>query len=384
MKLTLISFLSVLIVTNAQTQSIDSITLSKLRLNFTVPDMPAFKSLNTEPSNLLKPSTPMAFAVTISELYQDRKFLLPKAFALEISPSLLLNANKPPSQLKEYARRAVANSFRISIGTSADSILNSSARNLGVGFRISLINKGDLATDTNAHKKISPLLARFRKNVRQISLLKFADLKGIDRRGIDWDTLIFDHGKNEKEFEEYLANEEESSQKMFLEDFRKLKEEYKKDNWNATKLDIALSILGTSSDSLFGNLKFNRADLWITWAQKIGNKSQLLLGLNARSVNNLTDTLDSTSNSSFSNISIPARFLIGTNRVKGFAEAQYSYLGELKHHKFFFSLGAEVNIIDGVWVNLTGGFDDNTTLKKSQFITNFNLKITLPENFKLF
>src|SRR6187401_1448874 len=102
MKHTLISFLSVLIVTNAQTQSIDSITLSKLRLNFTVPDMPAFKSLNTEPSNLLKPSTPMAFAVTISELYQDRKFLLTKAFALEISPSLLLNANKPPSQLKEY------------------------------------------------------------------------------------------------------------------------------------------------------------------------------------------------------------------------------------------------------------------------------------------
>jgi len=228
------------------------------------------------------------------------------------------------------------------------------------------------------------LLARFRKNVRQISLLKFADLKGIDRKGIDWDTLIFDHGKNQKEFEEYLANEEESSQKMFLEDFRKLKEEYKKENWNATKLDIALSILGTSSDSLFGNLKFNRADLWITWAQKIGNKSQLLLGLNARSVNNLTDTLDSTSKSSFSNISIPARFLIGTNRVKGFAEAQYSYLGELKHHKFFFSLGAEVNIIDGVWVNLTGGFDENTTLKISQFITNFNLKITLPENFKLF
>jgi hypothetical protein len=346
--------------------------------------MPAFKSLNTEPSNLLKPSTPMAFAVTISELYQDRKFLLPKAFALELSPSLLLNANKPPTQLKEYARRAVANSFRISLGTSADTILNSSSRNLGLGFRISLINKGDLATDTNAHKKISPLLEKFRKNVRRVSLAKFADLKGIDKTEVDWEFKITGNPVMKEEFDKYLADEEESSQKIFLEDFRKLKEEYKKENWNATKLDIALAILGTSADSLFDNLKFNRADLWITWAQKIGKKAQLLLGLNAQSVNNLTDTSNSASNSSFSNISIPARFLMGTNRVKGFVEAQYSYLGELKHNKFFFSLGAEVNIIDGVWVNLTGGFDENTSLKISKFIANFNLKITLPENFKLF
>jgi len=384
MKQILLGYLSILVMANVQGQNIDSVTLSKLRLNFTVPDMPAFKSLNTEPSNLLKPSTPMAFAATISELYQDRKFLLPKAFAVELSPSLLLNANKPPTQLKEYARRAVANSFRISLGTSADTILNSSSRNLGLGFRISLINKGDLATDTNAHKKISPLLEKFRKNVRRVSLAKFADLKGIDKTEIDWEFKITGDPVMKKEFDEYLADEEESSQKMFLEDFRKLKEEYKKENWNATKLDIALSFLGTSSDSLFDNLKFNRADLWITWAQKIGKKAQLLLGLNAQNAKNLADTSSNASNSSFSNISIPARFLMGTNRVKGFVEAQYSYLGELKHNKFFFSLGAEVNIIDGVWVNLTGGFDENTSLKISKFIANFNLKITLPENFKLF
>ena len=384
MKQIMTFFLAISIITNIQSQNIDSVTLSKLRLNFTVPDMPAFKSLNTEPSNLLKPSTPMAFALTLSELYQDRKFLLPKAFAVEISPSLLINANKPPLQLREYARRSVANSFRISLGTSTDTILTSSARNLGLGFRISLINKGDLATDTIQHKQISLLLEKFRKNVRRVSLAKFADLKGINKTEIDWEDKILGNPAMKKEFDEYLADEEERSQKIFLADLKKLKEEYKKENWNATKLDIAIAILGTSADSLFKNLKFNRADLWVTWAQKIGKKSQFLLGLNAQSARNLADTTKDSKNSNYSNISIPARYLIGTNRVKGFAEAQYSYLGELKQHKFFFSLGVELNIVDGVWLNLSGGFDENTSLDISKFIANFNLKLTLPEDFKLF
>lgn len=367
----------------ASGQEIDSVTLSKLRLNFTVPDMPAFKTLQTEPSNLLKPSTPMAFAVTMSQLYQDRKFVLPKAFAVEISPSLLLNANKGPVQLKQYAKRAVANSFRISLGTSTDTLLKSQARNMGIGLRVSLINKGDLGTDTVAHQQISKLLEKFRKNVRSVSMLKFAELHQIDTKVVDWDVALTVSPLKE-EFAAYLANEEESSQKIFLTDLQKLKDQYKKDHWNATKLDLALSMLGTSSDSLFKNLQFNRAELWITWAQKAGPKGQFMLGLNAQSVKDIADTAKASKASSYSNISIPARFLLGTNRVKGFAEAQYSYRGQFKESSFIFSLGADFNITDGIWLNLSGGFDNNSSLNISKFIANFNLKLTLPEKYKLF
>src|SRR5688572_25545628 len=153
----------IFIITKAPAQGIDSVTLSMLKVNFAVPDMPAFKALGTDPSNLLKPSTPMAFAMTMSELYQDRKFLLPKAFAVEISPALLLNSKKGPVQLKKYMERSIANSFRVSLGTSVDTLLSSTARKLGLGFRISVINKGDLTSDLTQLKKISELLERFRR-----------------------------------------------------------------------------------------------------------------------------------------------------------------------------------------------------------------------------
>jgi len=325
----------------------------------------------------------MAFAMTMSELYQDRKFLLPKAFAVEISPALLLNSKKGPVQLKKYMERSIANSFRVSLGTSVDTLLSSTARKLGLGFRISVINKGDLTSDLTQLKKISDLLERFRRNVRLVSMVKFADLKNIDRTKVDWDT-IFEKPAFKKEFDEYLADENESSQKIFLTSLKKLKEDYKKENWNADKLDIAIAILSTSADSLFKNIRFNCADLWLAWSIKSGKNSLLMLGLNAKIDKNLADTANDSESSSYSNISIPARFLIGTNRVKGFAEAQYSYEGEFNYHKFFFHLGVEVNIVDGVWLNLTGGFDENTSLNISKFIANFNLKLTLPENFRLF
>jgi hypothetical protein len=384
MKRAISSFLSILIALFAQGQDIDPITLSKLRLNFVVPDMPAFKTLNTEPSNLLRPSTPKEFALSFSQFYQDKKFLLPEAFAVEISPALLLNANKRLVDLKRYAKRAVANSFRISLGTSTDSVLNSPSRNLGVGFRISLINKGDLTIDTLFHRRLSTLLEKFRQDVRKVSLIQFAQMKSIDMTQLDWEDLIFSDAAMKAEFDAYLANENESSQRSFLAALKKLKEEYRRDNWNATKLDVAVAILSTSSDSLLKNIQFNRADVWITAGLKVGKSGQLLLGANAQTVTNLADTGKTSPNRNYSNISIPVRYLLGTNRIKGFVEAQYSYRGEFEHHKFLFNLGAEFNIVDGVWANLSGGFDENTTLNFSSFIANFSLKLTLPEEFKLF
>src|SRR6187455_1012027 len=83
-------------------QDIDSLTLSHLRVNFTVPDMPAFKTLGTDPSNLLKPSTPQALAVSLSTFVQNTELIVPDGFAIEISPALLLNSNKTLEHLSAY------------------------------------------------------------------------------------------------------------------------------------------------------------------------------------------------------------------------------------------------------------------------------------------
>lgn len=384
MKRLLFLFISIAIVTIAKSQRVDSLTLSKLKLNFAVPDMPAFKSLGTESSDLLRPSTVQALAITTSEFYQDRKLLLPQAFAMEISPSLLINAKKGPVELRKYAKRAVLNSLRFSLGSSKDSSLSPSGRNLSFGLRISLIDKGDLTTDTSYQASLSVALERFRKNVSNVSLKEFAISKNIDITGDAWEDLIVSDKKLKAEFDVYLANEEEESQKVFLEELAKLKEDYRKKYWNATKLDFAAAILSSSPDSLVKNIRFNRAELWLTWAQKVGENGQFLLGANAKTVKNLLDTVKATQNNSYFNLSIPARYLLGTNRVKGFVEGQYSYIGELKENKFLLNLGAELNIIDGVWVNVYGGLDYNKSVGSTTFVTNFNLKLTLPENFNFF
>lgn len=384
MKRLIILFFSIVFIDAAQSQGLDSLTLSKLKVNFAVPDIPAFKSLGTEPSNLLRPSTVQALAVTLSELYQDRKLLLPEAFAVEISPALLINAKKGPVQLKEYAKNAVANSIRFSVGTSNDTLLSPSGRNLSFGLRVSVINKGDLTTDIGYQEKISGLLKQFRENIRQISLINFAESKGIDTKKEDWEDEIFSNPVLKKQFDVYIADDEEESQKLFSEGLKKLKEEYRKENWNATKLDFAAAILSSSPDSLLKNIRFNRTEMWLTWAQKAGKSGQFLLGINAQIAKNLLDTENATKNNSYFNLSVPARYFLGTNRVKGFAEAQYTYRGQPKEHSFLFNFGTELNIIDGLWINIFGGLDYNTSIRATTFVTNFNLKLSLPEKFGLF
>lgn len=365
-------------------QDIDSLTLSHLRVNFTVPDMPAFKTLGTDPSNLLKPSTPQALAVSLSTFVQNTELIVPDGFAIEISPALLLNSNKTLQHLSTYAKKAVLNSFRISLGTSTDTTLSASGRNIALGFRISLINKGDFATDTDEHAKISAALKDFRQHVREVSMVEFAALKNLDTSKPDWDTVVAVNGVFKKEFDDYLANEEEASQRLFMKKLRELKTTYKKEQWNAKKLDVALALLYSSPDSLVKNIRFNRVDFWLSGALCTGRYSQFMYGLNARTFRDLKDGSIATRDKSYFNISIPARYLIGTNRLKGFGEVQYSYDNLEESSRFLVNLGSEINVVDGLWINLYGGLDYDSTAGDSRFVTNFNIKLTMPERFSFF
>jgi hypothetical protein len=365
-----------------EAQDIDSVTLSKMKLNFVVPDLPAFSVLGSEPSNLLRPSTPQAFAMSFSEFYQDKKIQIPKAFALEISPALLLNAKKGPLQLERYIKNQTINSLRISIGSSTDSLLSISGRSLAIGARISLINKGDFSIDMLT--KIAKELRGFRKNTTEKFLPLFAIKNGIDTTKLDWEDLIFSNEALRKKFNLELDSSENQIQASFLKNIQKIKDDYKKDHWNDEKLDLAFALLSSSPDSLVKNIRFNKIALWLTYAAKTGKNSQLLIGANSGYSKNLLDTSKLTLNKNYFDISVPVRYLIGTNRVKGFIEAQYSHEGKNKNNKIFMNLGTELNVIDGFWLTFYGGLDYQSITKITSIVSNLKLKITLPEKFKLF
>lgn len=371
-------------------QGPDSATLSMLKLNFVVPDMPAFKVLGNEPSNLLRPSTPQAFAVSVSEFYQDRALVLPEDFAVEVTPSLLVNAKAKLSQVvRTYSapRNRVLNTFRVSLGTATDSSISASSRSLALGMRINLINKGDMVTDQVYLQNVVIALGKFRVDARA-ELALYAHSQGIDTTTIGWREEFMSDQENMDSFNEHLADVKQSAgQATFLAKLDSLKQDYKKRNWNATKWDVALACLATSPDSLVENIRFNKLALWSTWGLRVGSNAQLLVGLQAATYKNLLDTVAQTRDDFYREISLPARFLFGTNRVKGFAEAQYSYTTQAKESSVLLNLGAELSPLNGFWVNLYGGLD--TSLPRegnaaSAFIASLKVKLTLPERFNFF
>lgn len=381
-KISPIILLLIMITTGLKSQDIDSVTLSKLKLNFVVPDMPAFKTLDRDPSDLLSPSTVKALAVSLSSFNDKGKFIIPKAFALEISPALLINSSKEGlNKLSKYADNRVMNSLRISVGSSTDTLLSKSTRNLALGLRISLIDKGDPTTDKDFQKIIAQKLREIRKSERyEKSKKEFAKLKDLDPEKIDLDSLI---NANLSGFNKYFQDQEDI-QKPFEEQIKDEKEKYRKKHWNDDKLDIAVAIMSSSPDSVLKNVRFHQINFWGFYAIKAGQTGQFIFGISGQVYKNLIDTAKITKNKTYTKLSIPARYLIGTNRVKGFAELQYSYASLKNENKLLVNLGSELNIIDGIWINIYAGLDYSSFNQTSTVVANLNLKLTLPENFKFF
>ncbi|SHM73757.1 hypothetical protein SAMN05444266_110170 [Chitinophaga jiangningensis] len=398
-------FCALLLVTvAARGQQLDSLTLSKMRLNFIVPDMPAFKSLGTGPSNLLRPSTPMPVAVAMSEFFQGDKIIIPRAFALEIAPAQLLNAKTTVVQLDHrYKQYRTWHSFRVSLGSSRDTTLGVNARKLALGFRINIIDDGDMATDRKALQQIIAALGELRletrairkafaaKNLESVKEWALAENPGdstiiraaaIPDQLPDWDYYLHKKIKTDsswaKAYDQYVYNAKAPEFDAWFANFKK---DYKRENWNADKLDFALAVMGASRDSMIGNIRFAQVGFWSTYALRTGKNGQTLFGVNAGIS---TDTVLKKDATNYFNISVPVRYVMGTNRVKGFGEFQYQYRGRYAEHHSFLNLGAEFNPVDGLWLNFYGGVDHNFTAGKGSFVTNLDIKITLPEKFGLF
>ena len=80
-----------LIVASALSQNLPQMA-QELAPNYAVPDAPAFNILNENPDNILKPSSVKDMGIAFADfLGEDERITLPKAFALEFSPALLIN-----------------------------------------------------------------------------------------------------------------------------------------------------------------------------------------------------------------------------------------------------------------------------------------------------
>lgn len=381
-------FLIVFVIPSICFSQTDDTTLVKFyKVDFAVPDLPAFNILGTSPSDILRPTDVKSLSVVTSEFYNGSTIVLPKTFSMEAAPFMLAKNNT--LTLKEYDNNKWLYNFRLSIGTNTSEINKIKYSNLAVGARFVLIDDGDLKNDKSYRKKLWESTA-IEVNVENILKKEFCDSVNKPLLQVITDEVL------NKKMEKYIASNKEKRIKeidvsgYYLKELEKTKEEYKKANWNKQKLEIAYAFLGSSSDSLVKNIKSKKHSAWISYANPLGTKwGQLLVGANFSYVfaDSLNKETTQTVNFRYSTFSTAIRLYFGSNRFKGFVEGQGKRNWLYKKNDCLFNLGSEINIRDGIWMVFNAGVnwnDFSSKNSKSSFYSGFNLKFTIPEKYKIY
>ena len=371
------------------------------RTDFAVPDQPAFKLLGDNPGEIMRPSSINELSIVTSQYYVDGSISLPRNFAFELNPALLL-MNDSLVETEKFMKKGWLYKSGISIGTQRVEMNGTSHYNFSVGYKMNLIDKGNLLFSGEWRKFTRKLFEEdmAERDAQEEFLEMYNAQPGIDKL---YDPGVFssidpsysDEDK-QKINEAYEQWKEKARSKPFgimpgqEHRYREFIEEFKKNNWNQTKLDVAIGNIWASPDSTVGNLKAQRFGAWISYAFPLpSNKNwgQMMLGGSLiHTYNQDTIVFEDANQKRFTDISLSARYYVGRNRVKGFVEGLYSS-NELENTTALFNFGIEINPIPAIWFVFSTGWESielsNGDQKKGSS-TKFDLRFNIPENFNLF
>lgn len=318
----------------------DSADVAIARIDLAVPEAPAIKILDVETDMIMRPGTVREIGVSVSDFLRS-------GGAIELSPGLLLGN----TTLNEYQKNPFLYRARISAATKSPS---DGGRDYAWGLRFTLVDETDLRTDQMLQDTLVSIAHETEKKVFDITR----------ERGID----PFDEkGKAE------LARISDSCIALGLDEkIASVREKAKARNWNKSILELGIAGVATSMDSTFKHLMQNKYGLWLTGGfPLLGEKGQIVIGLKALLRRSQENKLDQGSGS------MALRSYIGSNRLKGFLEADWT---AVKNELPIFGLnaGGEFNVINGIWIDLSVG----VSKKKYQYATltsSFNIRLATPE-----
>ena len=374
-------------------------------LNFSVPDVPAFKALGTEASDISRPSDIQKFAVMLTPFYSEGKAVIPQNFAMEIAPWKLASKNWTLEKYNSKCNSILYNSG-FSIGSIRDNTTNTSR--LAVGYRFNITSsKGDILKNTYHLSKVSANMQELDQLIIELQNAWAIDVKKKGPAEVaKYATTHLD------EFLKYISAEgskeiQNNTMKLpyeklmaFLKikkiDVKKLVKDsvsyiktrnadidaqfaaFKKNGWNAGRTDIAIAWVASSSDTLLENAQFSSIHAWATQAFPIHKGGQLLLGVNAKMPR--TEFVDSTDRKVDAAISM--RYYVGTSEVRGFLETQYKYQNISKFNQtLLISFGAEFRVSKKFWVIASGGVNNylGETKPFSKLVSSINVRYTFNE-----
>ncbi len=305
-------------------------TVFEYKVPFQVPDNPAFKSLDIDPSNVLRPTDLKTFAFTLAPYVTSQGLALPRNFALEFSPGRIASKYWTIDEYGSSKWKRFAYGLSFNMATKFEDNVEQDPFRIALGVRYQYTRKEDnpalnkyLNRTAEAHSDASRKLTS-------------AYLISVNQTPTTSIILRIESPQNKEDsalaanFEAWLAKRDlPDSLKKYkdvynLGRFETMLAKYEAEHWNDFRWDFAAAWVGQSGDTVVKDVRYNMVNAWVTLAFRPGKKSthsQILLGGFGR-VSANPDSLGLVSTLSFS-----ARYYYGDAKVRGFAETQYKWNG---------------------------------------------------------
>jgi hypothetical protein len=313
-------------------QSPDSLA-AKYRVEFAVPDAPAFTLLGTDQSQIVRPVSVREFAVAVSDFVGGGAgFTIPRAFAVEVSPGLLIGGKR--LSLAAYQRNATLYRLRVSIATHSPAS-GGGPTEIAFGIRVNLVDESDLRTNV-AYVDSATAIADSINQIYEAAR---------ERVGPPPTPIVL--------------TEDELARVGRIE--AGLKDAWARKKWNARMLEIAGGIRASAADSTGQDLHSQEGAGWATFATGFGRWGQLLVGCKFATSRDSLSSLFHTAGS------LSMRFYVGTNRIKIFLET--GGLWQQGNDSWLLNSGGESLLFGKTWVSFAAGLDNagggKTTLRTS-------------------
>ncbi|TAL70166.1 MAG: hypothetical protein EPN82_06005 [Bacteroidetes bacterium] len=356
---TLILFIHFFILNNLLSQEIQNLVP---RLDFAIPDAPAFTIVNVSESNILRPATVNDLTLSISNIISDLRIGvgIPQSYCLEFSPGFLYNGQSLTNEV--YSKYDWFYRTRLSFGIKANNIEKNNY-SAGVGIRFSIFDKQDLRLDEDYKNKSAEITSRSIKKIKDklnSLITQYCEEKHTIINEIVKDSLLMDSLETEaKEMVERQANQAISE----------IRKDWAEKNWNADILEFAFATRIAAPDTLTNIYGIDKYTFWLTYGKSIFSFGQLLIGVNGQVQR------DSISSNFVGNIKPAFRFYIGSNHLKVFFEAQSSHTIN-KIPEYLLNFGLELKIYPNIWLVLNYGTQKTNISNEWKEI--YNIKIELP------
>ncbi len=363
----------------------DTALKSLMRLEFQVPDNPAFKALGIDPSEILRPTSIKDLALTVAPYVNGEGISLPKNFALEYSPGRIASERWSQTEYRSNGLKRLWANTAFSLATrfnEDEGALN--PYQTGVGVRFEWLSE---RADPVRNKVLS---ARFGQEQlaeytsEQELIRYYAELRFLQSADVAVPERMRritqpQDGSEQKDSTAYVewrnavadslgagslsAGTKARLMKIGVDlsipvhGFKGRLKQFQDTTWNAFRFDLACAWLGQARDTTLRELSSNSLHGWAVLATPLGKDGQVLFG-GAYSLD-----ADPDSAQTEQEISLNLRGYYGRDRIRGFAEVQYKST-TLKVDKdattaaLLFNMGIEAKLSDRLGVLASTGIEN--------------------------